>query len=981
MDSRFGGRRRRRIGLGGAVAVFFGVLAIAGRASAGQETNAGVIGTVTDQSQGVMPGVTVTVTSSALQGSRDTVTDEQGRYRVSPLPVGSYTMVFTLSGFRTLRREDVRLTAGLTARIDIALTIGGLEETVTVSGASPVVDVTSTDAATTLTRETLDVIPTARTGYNALLAQAPGVRDTLQALSPTSSPNFRAFGQSNQAYQAIDGVVTSSPLLSQTGQYIDGTAFEEAVISTLGHEASVPTRGIMISTVIKSGGNDFHGQGFVGYANQSLQSNNLTPELEARGVGEPDHLELKDDWNGDVGGRLIRDRLWFWVQGRWQRDKTLTQDCFQREAPFTGPALQASGEQCYEWQRAYYQTTKETWKINNANTLNGMLMSTMRRDNEGATQFVAWERRRKQWNTFSPTYKVEWQSLQGNSRTMSLMFGAWNNSSGGWGDEFADGATPKRDRITGYSWGTRPDMGERQGVFRKNVRWGLDWYKPDWLGGSHAFKIGADYFDSEGNRARVNRKAPTYELVFANGVADTIAVQNTPVFPTGRIRYLGTYVQDTWTVGKKLTLNVGIRYAHDDGKVTEVCREAANAPGDVANPAQCFPDIQFPIYQSLAPRLRFAYDITGDGRTLLKAGWGRYQKGRWFEEINTANRNVINTTVYTWRDLNRNTEYDPGEVNLNTNCSGAGCDFQSTTFTGQGAALANGIVNPDEKQAYTDEYMAQFERELRPGFGLRLTGIQSRVLNWYRYENSLRPYETYTIPITNTDPGPDNTRGTADDPGRSITYYEYPVALRGNAFQAPWIVNDEKANKKYTSFEIAASKRLANRWSLQASYSFTRLDDPLPDNTAGGTGAFNANTRDPNAEIFAADETKEWQARLSGSYTLPWDLQLSANYQARSGAYWARTAVFRGGVTIPSITLRVEPRDANQYSTVQLTDFRVEKRLMLGGAKSLALRLNVFNLFNASTITGITVASGSSFNRVRAITRGRLAEFNAAYRF
>src|SRR5262249_1993329 len=153
---------------------------------------------------------------------------------------------------------------------------------------------------------------------------------------------------------------------------------------------------------------------------------------------------------------------------------------------------------------------------------------------------------------------------------------------------------------------------------------------------------------------------------------------------------------------------------------------------------------------------------------------------------------------------------------------------------------------------------------------------------------------------SNTDPGPDNVRGNADDPGTVITYWEYPTALRGNAFQAPWIVNDPKADKHYTSFEIAASKRLSHRWSMQTSYSFTQIHDPLPVNTSGGTGAFEANTKDPNSEIFALDNTKEWQGRASGSYMLPWqDIQLSVNYQARSGNYWARTAVFRGGVTIP----------------------------------------------------------------------------------
>ncbi len=960
------------------------VMSALGSVNAGQDVSTGVSGTVTDESELVLPGVAVTVSSPSLQGERSTVTDGEGNYRISPVPIGTYDVVFTLSGFSTLRREGVRLTAGTIARVDVSMTVGGVEETITVSGVAPLMSAAATAASTTLTRETLDVIPTARTGYNALLAQAPGVRDTLQALSPTATPNFRAFGQSNQAFQTIDGVVTTSPLLAQTGQYIDGTAFEEAVISTVGHDASVPTRGIALTTVVKSGGNDFHGNAFVGYTNDSLQNNNITPELEAQGVGVQPRLLLKDDWNVDAGGRILRDRLWFWGQLRWQRDKQETINCFQ-----------PSGEACFEWQRAYYQTTKETWKISQNNTFNAMLMSTMRRDTEGATQFVAWERRRNQWNDFSPTIKAEWQGVQGNSRTMSLMYGLWVNRSGGFGEEFANGATSGRDIVTGYQWGTAPDMNERQHVFRHNVRWAMDWYKPSWLPGNHAIKLGTDYFHSEGNRARIDRIAPTYELFFtsagraacvtgkeASCTALNIQVQNTPVSPTGRILYVAPYINDTWTVNPKLTLNLGLRYAYDDGRVPATCRVAANPPGNVANPEQCFPDIQYPIWHSVAPRVRAAFDVRGDGRTLVKAGWGRYMTGRWFESINTANRNVINTTVYNWRDLNNNKEWDSGESNLDTTCAGGpGCDFQGTTFAGQAGALANGIVNPNETQSWTDEFMGQFEQQLFGEFAVRFTAIQSRVNNWYRYENSLRPYGAYSIPISNTDPGPDNVRGNADDPGTVITYYEFPAALNSSAYQAPWIVNDSAANKKYTSFEIAGSKRLSRGWSMQASYSFTQLNDPLPDNTAGGVGAFNANTKDPNSEIFALDNTKEWQARISGSYLAPWGIVLSANVQSRNGNYWARTAVFRGGVTIPQITLRVEPRIANQLPTINLTDFRVEKRLRLGGSRNLALRLNVFNLFNSSTVTGVTVASGPTFGRVTGINRGRLSELNFVFQF
>jgi outer membrane receptor protein involved in Fe transport len=144
--------------------------------------------------------------------------------------------------------------------------------------------------------------------------------------------------------------------------------------------------------------------------------------------------------------------------------------------------------------------------------------------------------------------------------------------------------------------------------------------------------MGVDYFESAGNRARIPRKAPTYELFFATPagstapcrtgteagcVSDTIQIQNTPVEPTGRLLYVAPYIADTWNPVKRLTLNLGVRFAYDNGLVPAACREAAPSPADVANPAQCFPDIQFPVYKSLAPRLRVVYDVTGNGKTLF----------------------------------------------------------------------------------------------------------------------------------------------------------------------------------------------------------------------------------------------------------------------------------------------------------------------------------------------------------------------------
>jgi len=165
--------------------------------------DAEINGRVTDESGAIMPGVTVTATSPSLQvPSMVAVSDERGDYRITPLPIGTYTVEYTLAGFQTVRREGIRLTVGFSARIDIQLAVGSLQETITVSGAAPVVDTKSTAATTQFTRETIELLPTSRNGIVSLLAQAPGVR-TLRDVGGSSLnqvPTYRAFGQAGEAY-------------------------------------------------------------------------------------------------------------------------------------------------------------------------------------------------------------------------------------------------------------------------------------------------------------------------------------------------------------------------------------------------------------------------------------------------------------------------------------------------------------------------------------------------------------------------------------------------------------------------------------------------------------------------------------------------------------------------------------------------------------------------------------------------------------
>src|SRR5438309_7824781 len=255
---------------------------------AGQQ-DAGIVGSVRDGSGAVLPGVTVTVTGPALQvPSVVAVTDHRGDYRITPLPIGTYTIQYTLQGFEVARHEGVRLTVGFAAKIDVAMKVGALEETVTVSGSSPVVDTRSTTATTQLTRETIELLPTSRNGIVSILAQAPGVR-TLRDVGGSSLnqvPTYRAFGQAGEAYSTLEGVQTSS-LQASSGQanYWDYTALEEASVKTLGNSAEVPSRGVNLVAIVKSGSNQFHSMTSLNKTPKKTQADNIDDNLRNQGIG------------------------------------------------------------------------------------------------------------------------------------------------------------------------------------------------------------------------------------------------------------------------------------------------------------------------------------------------------------------------------------------------------------------------------------------------------------------------------------------------------------------------------------------------------------------------------------------------------------------------------------------------------------------------------------------------------------------------
>jgi hypothetical protein len=922
------------------------------------QQEAGIIGQVTDESGGVLPGVTVSVTGPALQvPSVVSVTDERGEYRVSPLPIGAYTAVYTLAGFQAIRREGLRLTVGFTAKVDVQMKLGALEESIVVSGGSPVIDVAATAARTQLTRETLELIPTSRSSIQSMLVQVPGVRSNLDVggSSQTGTPQFRAFGQEFESWQMVDGIVTVSPKGSaQGGVFWDYNALEEVQVETLGKGAEFPTRGIGISSIVKSGGNMPHGGFSWNQTYPGLEGNNIDSALKAQGVSGGNPLAVRWDVMGDLGGRIVKDKLWFYIALRSRKNGVGVVNLFNPD-----------GSQVNSYTRQKFTTEKVSYQANASNKFIVLHQFNPRLYDSGLSEFNDLDNA-SLIDSKNRQYKVEWQRMKGNFFSSLQM--AQFNTDAIWTGKSTKPATT--DLITRRNTGLSTSVGQVTLERRQQYRGSFTWYRPDAFAGNHQLGAGFDYHRVRGDRPYNDRGvAGNYQLVFNNGAPFAYRAFNFPVSAFTYTRYLGIYVKDSWTIGRQLTLNLGVRYAHDNGFLPAQCAASTSS-----NAGSCYPLIQFPISNTVAPRLHFAYDVTGNGHTVIKGGWGRFVHMRQTDELSLANANVGQQTEYRWTDPNGNRDYDPGEVNLDVN----GGAFVSKTNLG--GALSGGVPNPNEKTPYTDEFTVSLEQQLVAGWAARVSGIYTANSNTYRLLNNRRPPSVFNIPITNTDPGPDNIRGNADDPGRSITYYDYSSAYGGLAFQEPTLANDPNADAHFTSIEFATSRQLTSRWQLMASYSATKSDVPFLNNLTNST-FLNANEWNPNTEINNSNRTWEWIGRVSAAYVFPMDFVASMNYEHRSGEPWGRTAVFTGGSQVRSLTLRVEPVGTRRLPNVNLVDLRLQKTLHINGTHSLIGRLNLYNALNANPVLALNQQSGTTFGRPSSILPPRILELSASYTF
>jgi hypothetical protein len=914
-------------------------------------------GRVTDASDAVMPGVTVTISSPSQMGVRTEVTDADGNYRFSAVTPGDYVVAFELAGFSQVRNEGIRVSLGFTATVNAQLKVASLQESVTVTGQSPVVDTSATSVGNTFSAQQLAALPTSR-DYFSLLAQSPAVqmaRIDVGGSTNGTQQGFVVYGTSGQVRVIFEGI-NATENTGAFGNYPDVGGMEEVQMNTAAHTAEASTPGVQTQFISKSGGNEFRGTFFGGYSPESWQAFNIDDDQIARGLTAGGGLEPEDvnrlnqyqDSNVGLGGYILKDRLWWYGSYRHQ-------DIRARFVNFPVKPQQTILNN---------YSAKVTYNLTTNNKFIGYTQPSQKKQPQrfdswllgvdtgiNSTEATTWNQ-----NFWAWVHKGEWNGVLSDNSFAEVRAGQygydWTNGVNGTGlryEDIGNNIIQGRNR----NWARERRRDQVLGTF--------NYFKSGW-GGDHNFKVGGEVFHETVKDIFIDGFEEDFMHVMQNNAKlDVILFE--PGESIGGLMTYGAFIHDVWRVSDKLTLNIGARIDRYRAFSPEQTH-----PTSKFNPtAQTFAAEDNWISWNLpAPRFGMTYDLSGDGKTVFKANYGKYfwNPGADFV-FNIQGNSSSWWRRYRWTDLNSNNRWEPGE--------------EGTLVDRRGGAATESL-DPNLKDSYTNEFATFVERELMPNFGVRAGYVYRGQRDQYARVNINRPYESFTVPVSVPDPGPDGRLNTADD-AAPIQAFDLAPAFRGLP-----VVNRQtnvEAPADYHTFEITGTKRMSNRWSLLASYGWTKSFDQASA-IQGNSIRGNALPQSPNDKFQANDKGQLIYTRstvkVNGTWNSPfWDISVSPLIRYQQGIPFGRT--FTSSVlSIGSTRFLAEPLGTRRQDAIFIADLRVEKTHRFG-SRDISLFVDLYNMFNANPAQNLNWTSGTSFDRPLSIVPPRLARLGVKLNF
>jgi len=931
-----------------AATVAFVVLAVSGAARAQTvSTTAGAVnGTVTDATKAVLPGVTVTVSGPAVMGAQTTITDRNGFFRVPSLAPGDYKVTFELSGFGTITRENIHVGLGFTATVNVEMSPGSVAETITVSGASPVVDLQSTNVTTHFDTERLASLPGSR-DYWAVVAQAPAVamsRVDVGGSGALTQQPYTAYGLTSGG-GVNRGVVEGIMVNEGSGgggsdlYYTDYGSFAEIAVNAVGNTAEMPNPGVLSQFITKSGGNAYHGTLYADYENDSMEAHNIDAAQLAAGVTGSSVLSAVDtnrlstfkDFNADLGGFVIKDKMWWYGAYRrttsGQRYPTLVDDIQETWVPV------GTGKVTYN----FTPSQKFIVYAQHADKSQPDYLGAIQIGGGRTTPAIM--HADGVWNSHFPTnvWKVEYNSVLTNALLLEVRVGEYQSV---WWRTSKSSAPRVEDTGNNLvSGGVYAITFDRT---RPQVNGSISYSKAGW-GGNHNFKFGGEVMrDLVINPFYGFMNASNSLSVFVNNVPSQVFVYQSPSFSQSGVLSDGLYANDTWQVTKRLTVNLGVRWDRQQAFLP-----AQDGPGGLT-----FAEVGNVITwnNNWGPRLGVSYDLTGDTKTLVKASYGQFwlYPGADFASSINPNASTWNKQYRWTNDANHNGVWDPGE------------EGALLGVTGGSVSTA---LDPNLQNTFTRQLTAYLEREVAHDFGVRSGFVwngRRQVRGTIRAD---RPFDGYTVPVTTVDPGPDGRIGTADD-GAAYTAYNLAPAYVGAPAVNLTTSLPDSLNSDYYTWEVTATRREVGRWSLLASFAETWNRET----NLGAGGSFT-----PNGLINTVDGRNRfslWQLKVNATARLPYDVRLTPIFRHQSGTPFGRT--FIASLNYGNATILAEPVGAERTANINVVDLRAEKAFVVNRARATGF-FDVYNIFNTNAEQALSTSSGSSYLRPTAITPPRIA--------
>ncbi len=870
------------------------ILSMAVGPSFGQILTGKIIGQVSDDEGSFLPGVTVEVSSPELIGGiYSDSTSDKGTYRFVNLPPGVYKLVFKLEGFQTIERLNLRVTVGGTITEDIIMYPSTMEESITVTAETPIVDVKKSSISTIIDGDAIEKLPSGRHSFFDIIKQVPGVIQGGQEFYS----RLVGYGSNweSSMYQ-LDGVDMSNPEIGSAWLYINPEVFAEVEILGIGAPAEYGQfTGAVVNIITKSGGNRFEGSlNYYGQFQKLTSDNNPRDPKEYFSYNRDKFY----DASFSLGGPLIKDRLWFF--GSYQR---------------------------YEDSFSPWLSDPEYPRNTNGHKAFFKMSSSLAKDHRLIASFY--------YEIFNYFYNADPYNLpetvcaeRGYTPTWNLLYSWFINSSsilevkysGFWTD---DDFLPSLggninnpviyDGYTGITSGA-PWWPWIYVATRHQANVSFTHFAEDFLGGDHDFKVGVQYnrgtSEAHGGYSGGRR--------YYNYAGSPIYMYEQDVFSYGGVvNAIGAFIDDSWKIGDRVTVNMGLRFDHSNGHIPSypVYEEWRETSGKTPRLDELI------TWNSISPRIGLAFQLTSDQKTLLRASFGRYYDALHIANWEYPGPGVTDWFMYKWDQENQ--EYVlwdmvPGKMGY--------------------------AIDPNLKNPYADQYSLGIEREFLPNFSISATFIYKTEKNLIGFEDRGADYE--------------KTDMVSPDNGKTYSVWNQISDLGTNDY---WLTNPsrfgETFGQVYKSFQFEIKKRYAHNWQLSASLVWSKADglnmsahsiyQQAMTWYVGGFG------KDPNDLINAKgfmNNDRTWIFKLSASYSFPWGIMASTNF------------IYQTGVPIPAF-LRVypnqgvrqilaEPRGNERFKPWTLFDLRLQKTFIVYKTWKIYAFVDVFNVFDSNTVLG-----------------------------